>query len=87
MPASPCSHAPAQAASNAGMPCASNPAIMPASTSPEPAVASQGGAFSQIAARPSGAAITVSAPFSRTVAPEAFAAARAMSTFDSFSEP
>ena len=35
----------------------------PASTSPEPAVASQGGAFSLIAARPSGAATQVSAPF------------------------
>ena len=44
--------------------------MIPASTSPEPAVASQGGAFSLIAARPSGAAITVSGPFSSTTAPE-----------------
>ena len=61
-PASACSHTAAQAASKAGMPCASSPAQMPASTSPEPAVASQGGPLALIAARPSGDAITVSAP-------------------------
>ena len=54
---SPCSHTAAQAASNAGMRCASSPVTKPASTSPEPAVASQGGALSLMAARPSGAAI------------------------------
>ena len=37
---------------------------MPASTSPVPAVASQGGALALIAARPSGAAMTVSGPLS-----------------------
>jgi hypothetical protein len=37
-------------------------AANPASTSPDPAVASQGGALSAIAARPSGAATTVSGP-------------------------
>ena len=42
---------------------------IPASTSPEPAVASQGGALSLMAARPSGAAITVSGPFRTTTAP------------------
>ena len=42
---------------------------MPASTSPEPAVASVGGALSAIEARPSGAATTVSAPLSSTTAP------------------
>ena len=41
--ASPCSQTAALAASKAGMPCASRPATMPASTSPEPAVASIGG--------------------------------------------
>ena len=40
--------------------------MIPASTSPEPAVASQGGAEALIAARPSGAAMMVSAPFSST---------------------
>ena len=35
---------PAAAASKAGMPCASRPSTMPASTSPDPAVASSGGA-------------------------------------------
>src|SRR5262249_44025020 len=57
-PASPGSQPAAPAASNPGMPWARQPAAMPASTSPEPAVASQGGALSAIAARPSGAATT-----------------------------
>ncbi len=39
------------------------------STSPAPAVASHGGADKLIAARPSGAAMMVSAPFSSTTAP------------------
>src|SRR5665213_2686536 len=78
--ASPCSQAAAQAVSKAGMPWASSPSTMPASTSPEPAVASSGGAFSLIAARPSGAAITVSAPFSKTTAPLALAARSARSS-------
>ena len=43
------------------------PGDQPASTSPEPAVASQGGALSAIAARPSGAATTVSGPLSSTI--------------------
>ena len=42
---------------------------MPASTSPLPAVARSGGALALIATRPSGAAITVSAPFSTMTAP------------------
>ena len=41
-PARPCSHAPAQAASQGGMPPASSAAIRPASTSPAPAVARAG---------------------------------------------
>ena len=73
---------PAQAASNAGICCASSPAQKPASTSPEPAVASQAEALSAIAARPSGAATTVSPPFSSTTAPVAAAAARARASFD-----
>ena len=59
------------AASKPGMPWARQPAANPASTSPDPAVASQGGALSAIAARPSGAATTVSGPFSSTIAPDA----------------
>ena len=66
--ASPCSQAPAQAASKPGMFCASNPEIKPAKTSPAPAVANVAGEFAVIAARPSGAAITVSGPFSSTIA-------------------
>ena len=58
----------AQAASQGGMPWPSIAPTSPASTSPAPAVASQGGALSLIAARPSGAAMTVSAPFSSTTA-------------------
>src|ERR1051325_2857550 len=64
------------------MPWASRPATKPASTSPEPAVASQGGAFSVMEARPCGVAATVSEPFSSTIAPEAAAAALARSHFD-----
>ena len=52
---------------------------MPARTSPVPAVARSGGALSAIAARPSGAATTVSGPFRTTTAPErAAACARAV---------
>ena len=72
--------APAAAASHGAMPCASRPAISPASTSPEPAVASQGGADALIATRPSAAAMIVSAPFSSTTAPVRAAAARAAAT-------
>ena len=73
LPASPCSQTAAQAASNAGICCARSPAQKPASTSPDPAVASQAEALSAIAARPSGAATTVSPPFSSTTAPVAAA--------------
>ena len=45
------------------MPCASKPKMNPPSTSPAPAVANVAGAFELIMARPSGAAMTVSAPF------------------------
>ncbi len=77
MLARPCSHAPAQAASQAGSPAASSAPITPESTSPAPAVASQGVPEPLIAARPSGAATTVSEPFSSTTAPMRRAAARA----------
>ena len=53
---------------------------MPASTSPDPAVPRLAGALALIAARPSGAAITVSPPLRMTTAPERAAAARACST-------
>ena len=59
------------------MPWAKRPQINPAKTSPLPPVARLGGAFSLIRARPSGSAITVSAPFSTTTAPSRRAAARA----------
>ena len=59
------------------MPCASNPPTNPHSTSPLPAVPSQGVPLALMAARPSGAAITVSAPFSTTTASRKAAAARA----------
>src|SRR5207302_6297392 len=78
--AAPCNQTAAAAASKAGMPCASSPTTMPARTSPEPAVASSGGAPSLIAARPSGAAITVSLPFSSTTAPLIAAARQALSS-------
>ena len=42
--------------------------MMPANTSPEPAVASQTGALVLISARPSGEAMTVSAPLYMTAA-------------------
>ena len=51
------------------MPCAARPETRPASTSPEPAVASQGGRSKPMVARPSGAATTVSAPLINTTAP------------------
>ena len=53
---------------------------MPASTSPVPAVASQGLDVALIDARPSGAATMVSEPFNSTIAPERAAAARAASS-------
>ncbi len=59
------------------MPWASRPPMNPASTSPDPAVASQGAPDVFTTARPSGAATTVSGPFSSTTAPERLAAARA----------
>ncbi len=62
-PASPCSQTAIAAASKPETPCASRPTTIPASTSPDPAVASHGGALQLIAARPSGAATTLSGPF------------------------
>ena len=54
---------------------------MPASTSPEPAVASQGASLMAIDVRPSGRAMVVSGPFNTTIAPLAAAAARTLSGF------
>ena len=73
---------PAEAASKAGARCASRPPIMPASTSPDPAVARSGGALSAIEARPSGIATTVSGPLRTTTAPERLAASRARSSLE-----
>ena len=52
--------------------------MIPVSTSPEPAVASQGEAPGMIEARPSGAATTVSGPLNSTVADLAGGVARAL---------
>src|SRR5258705_6118185 len=65
-----------QAASKAGTPCANSPAIIPASTSPAPAVASQGGALEAILARPTGKGTTVFGPLLSTNPPQLSAAAR-----------
>src|SRR5205085_7275986 len=59
-----------------------SPPTNPASTSPAPAVARVGGALAFIAALPSGAAITVSAPFRMTTAPVAVLASLARSSFE-----
>ena len=56
--------------------------MMPDSTSPAPAVASQGGAFAAMVARPSGEATTVSGPFNKTIAPLRSAAARTLSSLE-----
>src|ERR1700733_13247411 len=80
--AAPCSQTAAEAASKAGMPCAKRPAVIPVSTSPAPAVARKAGALPAIAARPSGAATTVSAPLMSTTAPEIAAASLARSSFE-----
>src|SRR5215467_2689168 len=81
--ASPWIHTAAAAASKAGIPWARRPVISPASTSPVPAVASQGGALALTAARPSGAAMTVSAPLCTTTAPAMPAAVLVAESFDS----
>ena len=67
--ARPCSHTAAQAASNAAMPRARIAAIIPASTSPVPALASQAGAGGAKPSRPSGDATNVSGPLYTTTAP------------------
>lgn len=66
------------------MPWARRPKIIPPRTSPEPAVARLAGALELIRVRPSGAAMTVSAPFKTITAPLRRAAARAR---DSLSPP
>src|SRR4029450_1066697 len=60
--ARPCSQTPAQAASNASSPLARIAAIMPARTSPVPALANQPGAGGANPRRPSGPATSVSGP-------------------------
>ena len=76
-----------RAAVNGGSPWAIKPAAIPASTSPDPAVASEAGAWTLMTARPSGAATTVSAPLSRTVAPLRRAADRTRSTLPATAPP
>ena len=65
-PAMPCSQTARHAASNGSTPWASSEPRMPASTSPVPPVAMAGFWNGAISSRPSGAAITVCAPFSTT---------------------
>ena len=60
---------------------------MPASTSPLPAVASQGVPLSLTPSRPSGAAMTVAAPFSTTTAPARPAASAAAASRPCSSRP
>src|SRR5438105_4541973 len=60
--ARPCSQTAAQAASNAGSPLARIAAVIPASTSPVPALASHGCARGAKPSLPSGAATSVSGP-------------------------
>lgn len=70
-----------QAAWSRGMLLAARPVIMPASTSPLPAVARVGGAFSLIVSVPLGVAIMVWCPLSSKVASMCFAACWARSWF------
>ena len=80
--AAPCIHTAAAAASYAPIPCASRPAIMPVSTSPAAGCRQGRRRIIGDGARPSGAATTVSGPFSTTMAPESAAASPARSSFD-----
>ena len=79
-PVIPCRYTPHDAASNGDKPCASNPAIAPASTSPVPAEASPGLATALIRALPSGAATMVCAPLRMTVFCHVLAASLAVSS-------
>src|SRR5688572_27575218 len=74
--ARPCSQTAAQAASKPSMPLARRAAIIPASTSPDPALASQAGAGGEKPRRPSGAATSLSGPLYTTTAPDCWATAR-----------
>src|SRR6201993_594249 len=69
-------NAAAAAASAAGSPAASSAPIMPDSTSPDPAVAAHDWPAGFRYTRPPGAAITVTLPLSRTVAPNLSASRR-----------
>src|SRR5688572_2621477 len=60
--ARPCTQTAAEAASNAGIPRATKEAMIPARTSPVPAVASHAGAGGAKPSRPSGEATSVSGP-------------------------
>ena len=75
--AAPCSQEPTDAASYGVRPAASSDPIRPVSTSPAPAVASHGTPVVVARTRPSGVAIRVRRPLSRTTASYVVAAARA----------
>src|SRR5690606_15634332 len=85
--AQPCSHTASQAAVNGSCPAATRAATIPASTSPVPPAESQAVGDGASTVRPSGAAITVSGPLATTVAPIAFASARALATLPSLAIP
>ena len=76
-----CIHAPAQAASKAFILLSpTSEAMIPARTSPDPAVARYGASLVFITTFPSGSAITVSAPFSKTILPANLAASTLLIT-------
>ena len=77
--ASACSHAAVAAARSGGRPDARRAPIIPASTSPEPAVARRSSPWSTTRTAPVSSAITVAGPFSSTVQPSWIANARAAS--------
>ncbi len=74
------SQAAAAAARSGASPAASSAPIIPASTSPEPAVASRSSPWSTIRTSPPGAATTVVGPLSSTTAPRSAASVRAAAT-------
>ena len=57
--------------------------MIPARTSPDPAVARYGASLTFITTFPSGSAITVSAPLSKTILPANLAASTHLSTLSS----
>ena len=78
--AAPCRQTPMRIASAASMPCASSAPRMPASTSPEPAVASAGLPLALMSNDPSGRATMLPAPFNTTCARSVLASSVAAPT-------